>query len=145
MLIHSSLCVLNFMSDNFLRKFLAPRERFSRPVLANSTVRLTKQKNGQPNNLVWFPEEAPDSSLLLTVQTASGTPPCHKLNRHQGSFPWQQGERGVKLTTTQHLVPKLRMNGVTSRHAYSFVVCRNTALPSLYSIMSTFKIWVIMQ
>jgi len=56
------------MSDNFFPMFPAPRERLSRPVLANSTVRsVTKQKNGQPNNFFRFPEEAPDSSFLLSV------------------------------------------------------------------------------
>jgi hypothetical protein len=65
-----------FHVRNFFPKFPALREKLSRSVLAYSTDRsVTKQKNGQPNNLVRFPEEAPHSSLLLSVQTASGTHP----------------------------------------------------------------------
>ena len=115
----------------FFPKFPALRERLRSLVLAYSTVRsVTKQKNGQPNNLVRFPEEAPDSSLLLSVQTPSGTHPVTFQ-----SAPTTLSKAARRKRGKAHLYPPSRtevkngLSHVSSPH--SFVACRRTDLPLL--------------
>jgi hypothetical protein len=145
MLIHSSLCVPNFMPDKFFSEFPRSTWEVEQDSSASSTVRsVTKQQNEQPNNLFRFPEEVPDLFFPYTSKPYLN-PPCHILNRHQGLFPRQQGGRGVKLTTTHHLVPKLRMDGVMSHRLYSIVACRRTPLPLLYYNNVYFQVWAMIE
>jgi hypothetical protein len=56
-------------------------------------------------------------SLLHSVQTGSGANPRSYPNGTGGDFPWGLSDRGVKLTTHLHLVPRSRM----VKHPYVFM------------------------
>jgi len=71
-----------------------------------------------------------DFFLFRNVHDSFGAPsppppPSHEFNAHQVFFPpFEESDRGVKLTTHFHLVPRIRMSGFCLLHPlYAFMSC----------------------